>query len=739
MFIILVKKWNALLKSANGLEVYNKLVSTNQNFKFFLTFIFVLVALAGSATNYYVSTSGNDSNNGTSENTAWKSIAKVNSVSFKPGDRILFHCGDTFTGTINVNNSGTSGSAIVYGSYGTGLKPVINGAEVISGWTQHSGNIYKAKFSSDITQIFVDGKRVKTARYPNTGYFLISNVGGSTKFTSSSLSSSINYTGAKWMGRTNEWYSPLMDVVSSSGQSLTLNASPSGSLGVNEGFVLMNKLEFLDEAGEWYYDSPSNTIYLWTPNSDNPSNHTITGSVYETGFAVNNSDYITIENLEISNFQSKGIGFTSSDNYAINGNEIKYCEEFAIHNAGGNSRATVTNNIIDGINGIGIYIWGGGTKISDNVISNIGLFDQLGLKGTSTANGGSGMEISGTNNTIEYNKVINTNYNGIFYRYDPVVQYNFIQNACLVKDDGGGIYTGGKYSGSIVRYNIVDGVSGNWTATGYAYARSFGEGIYIDEPQESVKVYGNTVISCGDAGIYLHDNSNTEVNNNTIFGGRYAITVNREHSTGNSVHDNIFYVFDTDDYEPNQMLVKRNSSSSVFNNNMYINHYNNAKVFRNVSSYYSFNDWKSSTGQDSKSTADFSALASGETEKIFYNNTKQTKTINLGTSGYRDIYGTSVSGSITLEPFTSRILIKTDSKTTVTNQSPVINDQNFDIQDAKKANDIIGQVVASDPDAGQILQYSIIQGNSADLFAINSSNGEIYAKSGYSGQCRSNN
>ncbi len=43
-------------------------------------------------------------------------------------------------------------------------------------------------------------------------------------------------------------------------------------------------------------------------------------------------------------------------------------------------------------------------------------------------------------------------------------------------------------------------------------------------------------------------------------------------------------------------------------------------------------------------------------------------------------------------------------------------------------NDIIGQVIANDPDAGQTLKYSIAQGNSADLFAINTSNGEIYAK-----------
>jgi hypothetical protein len=42
-------------------------------------------------------------------------------------------------------------------------------------------------------------------------------------------------------------------------------------------------------------------------------------------------------------------------------------------------------------------------------------------------------------------------------------------------------------------------------------------------------------------------------------------------------------------------------------------------------------------------------------------------------------------------------------------------------------NDLIGQVIASDPDDGQILTYSIIQGNESGMFAMNSLNGEIYA------------
>lgn len=71
---------------------------------------------------YYVSPDGNDSNNGTSTSTPWKSIAKVNSVSFKSGDVVLFRRNSEFRGKI------TARQGVTYSAYGTGSKPVINGS-----------------------------------------------------------------------------------------------------------------------------------------------------------------------------------------------------------------------------------------------------------------------------------------------------------------------------------------------------------------------------------------------------------------------------------------------------------------------------------------------------------------------------------------------------------------------------------------------------------------------------------
>ncbi|HOV69612.1 MAG TPA: hypothetical protein PLZ84_04760, partial [Clostridia bacterium] len=78
-------------------------------------------------TTYYVSTSGDDNNNGTSEQTPWRTLAKVSSMTFSPGDQILLKRGDTWTGeTLKLrNNGGSRFNWTVLSAYGTGDRPKI--------------------------------------------------------------------------------------------------------------------------------------------------------------------------------------------------------------------------------------------------------------------------------------------------------------------------------------------------------------------------------------------------------------------------------------------------------------------------------------------------------------------------------------------------------------------------------------------------------------------------------------
>lgn len=88
------------------------------------------------STTYYVnSRSGSDSASGTTPQTAWRSLARVDATQFQPGDRILFARGGTWYGQLHPLGSGAAGQPIVIAAYGAGPMPLINGGSLPSGPT----------------------------------------------------------------------------------------------------------------------------------------------------------------------------------------------------------------------------------------------------------------------------------------------------------------------------------------------------------------------------------------------------------------------------------------------------------------------------------------------------------------------------------------------------------------------------------------------------------------------------
>lgn len=84
----------------------------------------VLPVSHSSATNYYIdSVGGNDGNSGTSTNTPWKSHEMADSTTLVAGDTVYFKCGSSFTGAIEIAQSGIAANPITLTSYGTGEAP----------------------------------------------------------------------------------------------------------------------------------------------------------------------------------------------------------------------------------------------------------------------------------------------------------------------------------------------------------------------------------------------------------------------------------------------------------------------------------------------------------------------------------------------------------------------------------------------------------------------------------------
>jgi hypothetical protein len=111
---------------------------------------------------YYVSTTGNDANDGLTPATAWGSISKVNSLPLATGDIILFERGGVFRGAGLFPQVG----GLTYGAYGSGAKPEITGAPDLSSasaWTHATNGRWTASVPQDGGQdpeiVWFDGTR----------------------------------------------------------------------------------------------------------------------------------------------------------------------------------------------------------------------------------------------------------------------------------------------------------------------------------------------------------------------------------------------------------------------------------------------------------------------------------------------------------------------------------------------------------------------------------------------------
>jgi len=87
------------------------------------------VSARDAGTTYYIDSDGGlDSNSGTAENDAWKTLEKASAAAYSAGDRILFKAGGVYTGSFTAKGGGTAENPVTVGAYGnteTAGKPLV--------------------------------------------------------------------------------------------------------------------------------------------------------------------------------------------------------------------------------------------------------------------------------------------------------------------------------------------------------------------------------------------------------------------------------------------------------------------------------------------------------------------------------------------------------------------------------------------------------------------------------------
>ena len=112
---------------------------------------------APGGTGYYVDPAGDDANSGKSPGAAWRTVARVNSKSFNPGDVVYFRRGGLWREMLEPMVGGSPSYQLTFATYGDGQAPIISGSDVVNGWSLAEGQIYDAPLSQKPNNVYSDG------------------------------------------------------------------------------------------------------------------------------------------------------------------------------------------------------------------------------------------------------------------------------------------------------------------------------------------------------------------------------------------------------------------------------------------------------------------------------------------------------------------------------------------------------------------------------------------------------
>ncbi|VGO19331.1 right-handed parallel beta-helix repeat-containing protein [Pontiella sulfatireligans] len=309
------------------------------------------------AVDYYVATNGSDSASGTSTSEPFATIQKAADV-VTAGGTVYIRDGTYHEAVVVDNVNGSAGNRVTFKNYND-EKVILDGTESLSdiggSWTPHSGNIYKTTLSKDIWQLFINGRMQVTARWPNANTnptdplqtkpgsseavdgtwwskettWANADMPGTTEYSQTEnnptyhdlAGTGIDFTGGSivysFLSQGGDGNQERLITSHTAGGNILAHASYSGP-GTKKGhsstdkFFILEHLDVLDQAEEWYYTPSNNTVYVW----GDPTGSEVRGRTIRRAFTLNNTcSYITIKGLDFfaNNFRSDAANFVVED------------------------------------------------------------------------------------------------------------------------------------------------------------------------------------------------------------------------------------------------------------------------------------------------------------------------------------------------------------------------------------------------------------------------------------------
>ena len=534
------------------------------------------------AADYVVAPNGSDGAPGTAD-APFQTVQKAAQV-LKPGDTAYLRAG-TYRETVVPSRSGAPGTPVTFRAY-PGERPVVSGADPVSGWSSHKGRIYKAPMpwtrntperKAGMDQVFVDGVMVPEARWPDIGDV------DPSALTRDQLAraerGTIVTAGAKegdaavsryetpalkefpadaWKGAHifflpgALWCGVTGDVTASASGSVTftynwLARETFYETRAKDFFFLWGKLEALDSPGEWFRDERG-ALYLWTPKGDSPASHVVEAKRRDLGFDLRGRAHVAVDGISLfacgieTDERSAGVVLDGIDARYV-GHALWYrgwwslATDIGINLKGPDS--ALLNSAVAGAAGHAVVLRGAGSRAVNNVICDAGYV----TNGCNIAANGEGLLVecntlrgTGNQTCLDLSRAAGAR-----------ARHNDISHSGRLIIDEAAIW--------VARDTDGRGMEIAWNRIHDTHAPADGKdyfgngGIYLEGRVKNVVLHHNVLWAIAGPGIYLPgvegEFAGVQVVNNTC-----DATINALKPGGVTLRNNVFHAYQFDRVPP---------------------------------------------------------------------------------------------------------------------------------------------------------------------------------------------
>ncbi|MCB9650537.1 MAG: right-handed parallel beta-helix repeat-containing protein [Deltaproteobacteria bacterium] len=445
---------------------------------------------------------------------------------------------------------GLTVSGMELAAYGAGPAPILTASTQVSlpdTWGMNA-NVRTGPVTEEVLAVYVDGRFVRRARYPNTGFLRIDNDDDPDTIVDAELADRPGVAAGRWTGaqvrwRRWSWWWETRPITDHSDPT-TLHLGPDGRFNdpfsdPGSGYFIDGDLDELDAPGEWHWEA--GTLYLYPPAGADPG--TMRVDVVTTSDPGIRSRNATLRDLHFTRYVGGAVEINRPT--TIDGCEFSELETDGVRFTYDAQPFVVTRSIFRDVRNVAITGAANdagtpGSRIERNLFLRIGVERGYGGSGSWHAAGVIIARAAGVEFTL--NRVVDTGYAGVILgSAGQRVYRNVFVRTMGTLNDGGAVYT--NCNASDIRENIILDTLGDletshpWWPLGHGIWPEF-LGAYRD-----TQIVGNTIFGSNGRGIFLPNNYNCTVDGNISVGDRRSgldLSGNDGEEQGHTITNNTF-------------------------------------------------------------------------------------------------------------------------------------------------------------------------------------------------------